>query len=246
MNKNHNKIIIFRDVDGKQRPFIDINYVSEIIGVPKDVLIYHISENKDLVSLRDYVNCARVTARHINLRTIIYLMQVFKKDIGLWEKVIETMYESTVIDTYEDKYNELCQSLLTLCNTHNISTSINEEDEIDNIENVDSESTKVTKKAKYYKNSKLLPTLTEDEMNWQKDAIEKTKEKAAKLDSTLSGTLRRIYGRMTNVYGIVFDQEKKDIKNMFNIDEEEHMSTLYVITVSEQLRSLFDGILADL
>ena len=116
-----------------------------------------------------------------------------------------------------------------------------EEDEPNNVE-----VTKVVKKPKYHKNSKFLPTLTDDEINWQKNAIKTAKDKAAELDSTLSATLRRVYGRMTNVYGIVFDQEKKDIKSMFNIDTDEHMSTLYVITVSEQLRSLFDSILADL
>ncbi|MBQ8218551.1 MAG: hypothetical protein IJZ79_02275 [Bacilli bacterium] len=246
MNNNHNKLILFREVDGKQRPFIDINFISETINVPKDVLIYHISENENLISLKDYVNYGKLIAKHVGIRTIIYLTQCFNKDITLWQNIIEMMYESANTDNIDNKYQSLCKSLRELCNTHNIDIESSEDIDTDEDIEVDENELETNKKKTYRKNSKYLPTLTEEETTWQRNAVDKAREKAKARNSTLSATLRIIYSKMTNVYGIVFDQEKKDIRNMFNIDEDEHMSTLYVVTVSAQLRSLFECILADL
>ena len=242
MNTNITKSVIFREVNNKSKPFIDIDLVSKIIGVPKDVLVYHIDDTEDLVSLQDYVNYGRATAKHIGLRAILYLTQIFKKDISLWTTIIEAMYDNN--NNYEEKYTNLCVALKNLCMELDKDTDPIIDD-TDDLLNAELNNT-TTKKKTYLKNSKLLPALTEEETIWQQNALDLVKEKAKKASKPPASFLRIIYGIMTHTYNIAFDKEKTDIRNMFNLDEDEHISNLYVVTVSVEFRSIFDSVLAEM
>lgn len=56
--------------------------------------------------------------------------------------------------------------------------------------------------------------------------------------------LRKVYAKMRNVYGIVFEQEHKDYCERHNTSG--HISTIEVVSDKEMLRSLFSSILADM
>lgn len=56
--------------------------------------------------------------------------------------------------------------------------------------------------------------------------------------------LRKVYAKMRNVYGIVFEQEYKDYCERHNTSG--HISTIEVVSDKEMLRSLFSSILADM
>lgn len=104
------------------------------------------------------------------------------------------------------------------------------------------------KKTLYKKNAKNLPELSSEESEWENSVTSKIKSYVSTLDNgqTFLSTLRSCYGIMTREYGVVFKQEKKDLHELFNIDEDEHISTLRVITYNPRLRNLLMPILDDI
>jgi len=84
--------------------------------------------------------------------------------------------------------------------------------------------------------------LLSESKTWKQGAIEKVKKLVLedKSQTSVNVTLRKIYTRMRNVYGVVFDQELKEYMNKYHPNKKP--SVLELIDQKEALRNLFDSI----
>lgn len=240
---------------------VDAEILAEKLGVPKQVLCWTIENEPQLEYQKDYSRVGKQNAQNIGFKALIYALDKFCQD---YNKKIEilSIYMNTADSpdelNYKERYEKLkfaydklisdIQNVLTnASSTHNESSVTPSVTEPVSDANTPTTEPETPKKQTHYKsNSKYLPELIEDEKAWQKEYTNLTKKTAAIANTTPTYIMKQVYAKMTKVYGIVFDQEKKDLRNKFNIDENEHISTLYTITVSPQLRSLYQAILKDL
>ena len=58
--------------------------------------------------------------------------------------------------------------------------------------------------------------------------------------------MRKIYAKMRNVYGIVFEQELKEFYNKYNLIDKPDVSKMRLVQEKEQLMSLYQSILVDI
>lgn len=57
--------------------------------------------------------------------------------------------------------------------------------------------------------------------------------------------MRKIYAKMRNVYGIVFEQELKEFYDKYNLIDKPDVSKMRLVQEKEQLMSLYQSILVD-
>jgi len=57
--------------------------------------------------------------------------------------------------------------------------------------------------------------------------------------------MRKIYAKMRNVYGIVFEQELKEFYNKYNLIDKPDVSKMRLVQEKEQLMSLYQSILVN-
>lgn len=170
------------------------------------------------------------------------------KDYDSFMNVINLFYETKTDGEEEKEYKEMYEELLAKYEslTEKVAifareclADISEVPEI--IDNVEEPSN--SKKTNYVKNTEMLPEKTDAEKEWSGRIAKETKEKAAKNGTNTSSLMRNIYRIMRDEYGIVFDQDKKELRESFDIDEDAHISTLYIVSTNDQYRSIYESIL---
>lgn len=98
----------------------------------------------------------------------------------------------------------------------------------------------------YEQDAKLLPKASDAAKSWcgRMNTIMKTnKELLNKAYGSPSLTMKHIYTKMRDVYGIVFEQEKKDFVKDYNLDENLTISKMRLVQEKENLMSIYQSIL---
>lgn len=232
---------------------VDADVLAEMLEIPKQVLCWTIEHESQLTAQEDYFRIGRQNAQQINFKALIYALDKFcenyNKKLEILRRYIGEPRKSE--ENYKVKYEELKAVHEELIK--NIKTSINIAltaapaiNDTSNENTISADTTPQKMKSVYKRNSDLLPALSENEKKWQKNIVGLTRKAAELTNGRPANLMQQIYRKITAKYGIVFDQEKKELKEQYNIDIDAHMSTLYVVTKSEQLRSIYQAIVSDI
>lgn len=98
----------------------------------------------------------------------------------------------------------------------------------------------------YEQDAKLLPKASDAAKAWcgrMNTIMKANKELLNNAYGSPSLTMKHIYTKMRNVYGIVFEQEKKDFVKDYNLDENLTISKMRLIQEKENLMSIYQSIL---
>lgn len=216
--------------------------LSAELGVPNDVIRWHIEklEEKDgLIKGEDFL-VERNSAYYLFAPGVVWLAHTL--NIKDYRRVADILSEMATIqetdqnNEYKQKYerlladvNELylAQKSMESC-FEKISQSLYQ---------------KGSKKKEYKKNDECLPEVSSDEVSWTKDMQKRINVLAKKEGLPFSNELQKIYSKMRGVYGIVFEQVKKDFFEQNQIDEGTEITMLRLVTYHPELRSIFESIL---
>lgn len=112
---------------------------------------------------------------------------------------------------------------------------------------------KNNKKSKtYYEKTKIFPEYTTDEKAWQKRMSLLAKDKVLLIQeqsnkkTTATILIKQVYKIMTNNYGIVWAQSKKELLETLDLPKETYVSIYRIITYEPDLRSIFEPILLNI
>ena len=95
----------------------------------------------------------------------------------------------------------------------------------------------------YIDNSRSLPALSDDEYYWRKSAEKKVNEIASRKGGTFGSINSIIFNKMNRIYGIVWDQCRKDFKRDYNIDDHVTVSKWRLVCHNKSLQDLYDTVL---
>lgn len=235
-------------VETKKGDAISEKELAESLGVPVEVITWNITSFAEQDGLVEGIHYAKQARRyHLSAPAVLWLAsKLGLTGIDKCEKVYEVIRllndgEKEGFDKLQARYNKLQKQLNDYYNAKEAADKL-----FNSVVNV--ASGKSLKPRPIKKNSENLPDLTPEESAWESDTTARLKEYVRNRNdnSTFSSWLVKIYGIMTREYGVVFDQEKKELKDKFKLDEEEHVSTMRLITYEPRLRSLFTPILEDI
>lgn len=230
------------------KDFISTKELSEKLAFSNEVIRWHIETYAKQDNLTENVDYAITGkgAMYLSATGIIWLTQKiqtlpYKEVTEILESVWEKKIDTSKVDSLEKKcfiYEKAIESMEAVM------------DELKTLNKVDTTNNKSTnnKSAKiYHRCTSNLPELTEEEKNFEKEVRTKIQNfiKTTSRNVTPTSILNVIYRRMRDVYGFVSEAEKKSLRDMFNIDKEDHISTLKVITFNETYRSIFMSLLDD-
>lgn len=96
-------------------------------------------------------------------------------------------------------------------------------------------------------NNDALPDLTPEQTAWSNEMRNMIHDYTYRPDTTdtFNSLLRKIYRKMTNVYGIVWLQCKKDFMEMYGIDDGVNVSNFRLVCSDKNLRSIFESLAKD-
>lgn len=210
--------------------------MEEILEIPSGYINSYLNMNEEIGN-QFCKKCGR--ALYLTLKGVIKHGTSITKDVEKLKEIVYMFYNdecsNNIIENYYnllDSYNSLVKEIGKLNNRFEI------------IENKPSCLGGVNEKSKKaIKNSDLLPKKTDLEREWSDKITKMTKEKAAKNEMNISTLMKKIYMIMKTEYGVVFEQDKKDIRNLYNLDDDAHISTLYVVVTNDKYRSIYQSIL---
>ena len=113
-------------------------------------------------------------------------------------------------------------------------------------------SVKCKKSKTYYEQTKIFPEYTTDEEAWQERMSLLAKNKVLLIQeqfnkkTTATILIKRVYKIMTNNYGIVWAQSKKELLEILDLPKETYVSIYRIITYEPDLRSIFEPILLNI
>lgn len=139
---------------------------------------------------------------------------------------------------YKEKYEQLLVALNTLYGLNRQMDTC-----FGKIYDLTAGKEKEPRKKKYKRNDECLPALDADETEWVKNTQKDIKMLAENNGTLFNIILQKIYSKMRGVYGIVFEQVKKDFFEQNQIDEGTEITTLRLVTYHPELRSIFESIL---
>lgn len=208
-------------------------------GVPNDVIRWHmerLAEENGLVKGDDYL-IERNSAYYLFAPAVVWLASALGvKDYRKIAGVLSEMAASQEEDSeYKQKYENLLADVNELYLVQKSMESC-----FDKISR--SVSPKKPKKKEYKKNDECLPEISPEEAAWIRDMQKRIGTLAQKENLPFSNVLQKIYSKMRGVYGIVFEQVKKDFFEQNQIDEKTEITTLRLVTYHPDLRSIFGSI----
>lgn len=215
--------------------------LSAELGIPNDVIRWHmerLAEENGLVKGEDYL-IERNSAYYLFTPAVVWLASALSiKDYRKIAGVLSEMAASQEVDK-DSEYKQKYENLLTDVNElYLVQKSM--ESCFDKISR--SVSPKKPKKKEYKKNDECLPEISLEEAAWIKDMQKRIGALAEKENLPFSHVLQKIYSKMRGVYGIVFEQVKKDFFEQNQIDEKTKITTLRLVTYHPDLRSIFGSI----
>lgn len=223
--------------------YVDADILSEMLHVPKQVLCWTIENEPQMICGEDYRAAGKQKAQNIGLKALIFVLDKFCSDYNAKANILSAyMYSGNSKTESESAYAELQQKHEKL--TSVIMDALQKWGQ--KTENAENNKKTKTPNQKYKRNSNQLPELTEEESTWQKEMSDLLQKTAAKLNTTPMTVMHRIYSKMTNTYGVVFSEEKKSARYANELDDGEHVSTLYIVTKNKQYRSIYGSILQDM
>lgn len=96
----------------------------------------------------------------------------------------------------------------------------------------------------YERDRKFLPTADEETKKWTGQMTKLLRENTDVLQyPTVSLNMKAVYTKMRDVYGIVFEQERKEFVEKYHLDECLKISIMRLIQEKQELQSLFESIL---
>lgn len=100
---------------------------------------------------------------------------------------------------------------------------------------------------KYHPDKSGIPEADKEAKLWcgrMTTMMKKNKEYLARVGPA-GVVMRKIYAKMRNVYGIVFEQELKEFYDKYNLIDKPDVSKMRLVQEKEQLMSLYQSILVD-
>ena len=100
---------------------------------------------------------------------------------------------------------------------------------------------------KYHPDKNGIPEADKEAKLWcgrMTTMMKKNKEYLARVGPA-GVVMRKIYAKMRNVYGIVFEQELKEFYDKYNLIDNPDVSKMRLVQEKEQLMSLYQSILLD-
>lgn len=98
----------------------------------------------------------------------------------------------------------------------------------------------------YEKDAKLLPEASSEAKAWcgrMTSLMKKNKDLLNKEYGSTSLVMKHIYVKMRDVYGIVFEQERKDFLKDYHLDDTLTVSKMRLVQEKENMMSLYQSIL---
>ena len=143
---------------------------------------------------------------------------------------------------FEDNSNEMLSDLKALVNKY---TTVQETPAVTGKRSLVKDYGRGTYNS-YEQDAKLLPEANDAAKTWcgRMNAImKKNKDLLNKAYGSPSLTMKHIYTKMRNVYGIVFEQEKKDFLKAYHLDDKLTVSKMRLVQEKEKLMSIYQSIL---
>lgn len=220
---------------------ISTKELEDVLGIPANYIYSYLNINEDIGNefVKKYGK-----GLYLTLKGVLKHLPNLTKNYDYFNKVVDMFYNNS--SNYEEEYNAIIEKYNCLVEKVKLLTDAFSnvvEEEIEKPIKINENISEVKPSKNYVKNTDLLPEKTEAEKKWCDKITKISKEKAKKNNLVISTLMRKIYTIMRNEYGIVFEQDKKNLRDIYEIDDDAHISTLYVVATNEKYRSIYESIL---
>lgn len=248
-----------RNINGKS--MISVSSISEQLDIPPEVIdwnIYNFETEHCFSKTGDFVKKDKVS--WMSLKVFLYLIteRNISKNYKTIEIVIENYYDDGSKKNSVKEAEEMSRDFEVIRAIAGKYCAVEKKQkpkavkvlspEFSTRATSSDEKQKDTPRKNYptYAQTKALkaavPELPEDIKNKNRTITESLKKYANEHGGTLSLLLRQIYKKMRDTYGIVFEQEEKEMREKYNIDKDIPLSTMRVASENAMTWSIFKSI----